>query len=71
MVQAIHPEGQINPNECLYCLHCQERYYDDQVCPVVVKKRGRLERQQAMSSGNSAELAKQILIDIREEKEGK
>lgn len=71
MVQAIHPEGQINPNECLYCLHCQERYYDDQVCPVVIKKRGRQERQQAMNSGSSAELAKQILIDIREEKGGK
>lgn len=68
MVQAIHPEGQINPNECHYCLHCQERYYDDQVCPVAVKKRGRLERRQAMSSGNTAELAKQVLIEVREEK---
>ncbi len=68
MVQAIHPEGQINPNECHYCLHCQERYYDDQVCPVMIKKRGRVERQQAMSSGKTSELAKQILIDVREEK---
>ncbi len=68
MVQAIHPEGQINPNECHYCLHCQERYYDDQTCPVMIKKRGRVERQQAMSSGKTSELAKQILIDVREEK---
>lgn len=23
-VQAIHPEGHINVNECIYCMHCQE-----------------------------------------------
>lgn len=69
MVQAIHPEGQINPNECHYCLHCQERYYDDQTCPVVIKKHARQKRQQAMSSEKSSELAKQILIEVREEKE--
>lgn len=37
MVQAIHPEGQINPNECLYCLHCQVRYQDTKICPVCIK----------------------------------
>ena len=26
MVQAIHPEGHINPNECHQCLHCQVLY---------------------------------------------
>lgn len=44
MVQAIHPEGHINMNECVNCLHCQVRYADDQVCPVVVKKRKKRER---------------------------
>ncbi len=44
MVQAIHPEGQINPNECLYCLHCQTLYYDDHRCPVMIQKRLRRER---------------------------
>ena len=38
-VQAIHPEGHINPNECIYCLHCQVLYADDQKCPVCVKAR--------------------------------
>ncbi|MCX2724673.1 4Fe-4S binding protein [Roseibium salinum] len=38
MVQAIHPEGHINPNECLYCLHCQVLYQHDQKCPVCIKK---------------------------------
>ena len=44
MVQAIHPEGQINPNECLYCLHCQTVYHDAQRCPVVIQRRLRSER---------------------------
>ncbi|MBO6754982.1 MAG: regulatory protein NosR [Roseibium sp.] len=38
MVQAIHPEGNINPNECLNCLHCQALYQHDQKCPVCIKK---------------------------------
>jgi len=36
MVQAIDPQGDINPNECLYCLHCQQLYYDGNECPVVI-----------------------------------
>ena len=36
-VQAIHPTGEINPNECLSCLHCQVLYQDNQKCPVCVK----------------------------------
>ncbi|VAW14960.1 Nitrous oxide reductase maturation protein NosR [hydrothermal vent metagenome] len=39
MVQAIHPTGEINPNECLSCLHCQVLYQDDQKCPVRIKAR--------------------------------
>lgn len=31
-VQAIHPLGQINPNECIYCLQCQAHYYDPKIC---------------------------------------
>lgn len=50
MVQAIHPTGQINPNECLYCLHCQQVYYDDHVCPVMVARRQRRERRQTRAS---------------------
>ncbi|MEH6526455.1 MAG: 4Fe-4S binding protein [Sneathiella sp.] len=36
MVQAIDPRGNINPNECLNCLHCQQLYYDQDACPVVI-----------------------------------
>jgi len=36
-VQAIHPTGEINPNECLSCLHCQVLYQDKTKCPVCIK----------------------------------
>ncbi len=52
MVQAIHPDGQINPNECLYCLHCQQLYYDAHECPAMIQRRLRRERRQAMASKN-------------------
>lgn len=42
-VQAIHPLGQINPNECIYCLQCQAKYFDSAVC-LHIKKR--IERRQ-------------------------
>lgn len=49
MVQAIHPEGNINVNECLYCLHCQIVYSDDQACPVMIQKRLKQERRAVRS----------------------
>lgn len=49
-VQAIHPEGQINPNECIQCLNCQVLYHDDQKCPVMIQKRIKRERRLALSS---------------------
>ena len=42
-IQAIHPDGHINPNECIYCLNCQVIYHDDTVCPPLVEKRKRKE----------------------------
>lgn len=49
-VQAIHPDGRINPNECIYCMHCQELYWDDHLCPVMIQRRLKRERQQGMSA---------------------
>jgi NosR/NirI family nitrous oxide reductase transcriptional regulator len=37
-VQAIHKTGEINPNECINCLHCQVLYQSETMCPVVIKK---------------------------------
>jgi NosR/NirI family nitrous oxide reductase transcriptional regulator len=42
-VQAIHPNGQINPHECIYCLECQRLYYDDHKCPPMLARRKRRE----------------------------
>ncbi len=44
MVQAIHPTGEINPNECLSCLNCQVLYQDDNICPVRIKQRKKREK---------------------------
>lgn len=46
-VQAIRPTGEINPNECHYCLDCQEMYWDDHRCPPLSEKRIRREKSQA------------------------
>ena len=43
-VQAIHPDGHINPNECIHCLNCQVLYYDDTTCPPLIERRKRRER---------------------------
>lgn len=43
-VQAIHPTGEINPNECIDCLHCQVLYQSETTCPVVIKKKKRREK---------------------------
>ncbi|MCR9088904.1 MAG: NosR/NirI family protein [Rhodobacteraceae bacterium] len=37
-VQAIHPTGEINPNECVNCLHCQVLYQSEEKCPVVIRQ---------------------------------
>ena len=42
-VQAIHPTGEINPNECLNCMHCQVLYHSKTKCPVVIKQMKRRE----------------------------
>ncbi|WP_206420081.1 NosR/NirI family protein [Minwuia thermotolerans] len=49
-VGAIHPEGHINPNECISCLHCQVLYHHDHKCPVMIQKRLKREKRAAMAS---------------------
>ncbi len=46
-VEAIHPEGHINPNECISCLHCQVLYHHDHKCPVRIQRRLKRERRSA------------------------
>ena len=53
-VQAIHPDGSINPNECIQCLHCQVLYHHDRKCPVMIQKRLKRERRDATQSPGTA-----------------
>ena len=46
-VQAIAPEGDIHPNECIQCLHCQVMYHHDQRCPQVVAVNKKKQKQAA------------------------
>lgn len=43
-IQAIHPDGHINANECHYCLDCQMTYHNDHKCPPLVNKQKRKKR---------------------------
>lgn len=54
-VQAIHPTGEINPNECVNCLHCQVLYQSDAKCPVIIRQLKR--RAKAHVSAQSLEQA--------------
>jgi NosR/NirI family nitrous oxide reductase transcriptional regulator len=51
-VQSIHPTGEINPNECIDCLHCQILYQSKTKCPVVIKKLKRRETASASPARN-------------------
>lgn len=55
-VEAIHPEGHINPNECISCLHCQVLYRHDYKCPVRVQRRLKREKRAAMAAAPGSRL---------------
>ncbi|WP_133489796.1 transcriptional regulator NosR [Alcanivorax sp. 24] len=40
-IQAIHPDGRINVNECHYCLDCQMTYHNEEKCPPLILKKKR------------------------------
>jgi len=43
-IQAIHPDGRINANECHYCLDCQMTYHNENKCPPLILKNKRAKR---------------------------
>lgn len=49
-VEAIHPEGHINPNECISCLHCQVLYHHEQKCPVLIQRKLKRKRRTATAA---------------------
>ena len=44
-VRAIRATGEINANECHYCLDCQVIYYNDKICLPLIDRRKRREQQ--------------------------
>ena len=43
-VRAIRPSGEINANECHYCLDCQVTYYSDRRCAPLIERRLKREK---------------------------
>ena len=56
-VKAIHPLGQINPNECIYCLRCQANYLDRAVCLHLKKREERRKPRITLAASNPAPAA--------------
>lgn len=61
-VQAIHPEGHINPNECIQCLHCQMLYHHDQKCPVMIQRR--LKREKFAATASPAMVLPRVKVSV-------
>jgi len=51
-VRCIRPTGEINANECHYCLDCQVIYYSDRKCMPLVERR--LRREKALRARDDA-----------------
>ncbi|MCB1437315.1 MAG: regulatory protein NosR [Rhodobiaceae bacterium] len=56
-VQAIHPNGSINPNECINCLNCQMLYYDERTCPPLIERAKRRQRREEVAARREADSA--------------
>ncbi len=67
-VQAIHPTGEINPNECVNCLHCQVLYQSEDRCPVVIRQVKRRARDRAANQASGATMDR-LLAATQERKE--
>ena len=59
-VRAISATGEINANECHYCLDCQVTYWNDNKCPPSVQRRKRREK-----GVRARELAEEMVLSFR------
>ena len=59
-VQAIHPTGEINPNECVNCLHCQVLYQSDAKCPVIIRQLKRRAKDRAAQKADAGALERLV-----------
>ncbi|WP_372874675.1 transcriptional regulator NosR [Pseudomonas sp.] len=49
-IQAIHPDGHINANECHYCLDCQMTYHNEDKCPPLILKQKKRSKKAPVSA---------------------
>ncbi len=58
-IQAIHPDGTINANECHHCLDCQVTYESDTKCPplILAKKKGKKAKRKIGDHANADQIA--------------
>lgn len=61
-IQAIHPDGHINANECHYCLDCQMTYHNDDKCPPLILK----QKKRSKKAPVSAELIPVVQVVVPE-----
>ncbi|MBK6631036.1 MAG: 4Fe-4S binding protein [Betaproteobacteria bacterium] len=69
-VRAIRPTGEINANECHYCLDCQVIYYNDKVCLPLIDRRKRREQQLVRGRESGANNPLQAMDTSREHSDG-
>jgi len=60
-VQAIEPEGPINPNECIQCLNCQMLYHHEGRCPHLIAKLRKRRRVPPPATAASAALKEETV----------
>lgn len=63
-VQAIHPDGYINPNECHHCLDCQITYYDDEKCPPLVSRKRKQAKSEAVAQFKAKNAAAIPVVEV-------
>lgn len=69
-VQSIHPEGHINVNECIYCMHCQLLYQCEKRCPhMIIVKSKRDKFKSLLSPGMAPKGKSKTIPDTKNEPE--
>ena len=63
-VRAISQTGEINANECHYCLDCQVTYWNDKKCPPLAQRRKRREK-----GVRARELAEEMVLSFRSQEQ--
>ncbi len=65
-IQAIHPDGRINANECHYCLDCQMTYHNEHKCPPLVLKNKRKGGKGKQKASADPQLIEVVQVQPRE-----